>query len=75
MTDRSLIQAAMWASKQPADRIAFKSAGAVRKLAMRCGMCEHGWTAPNFRVGDVCPNCKSDEIEPLSGTSASREGA
>ncbi len=29
MTDRSLIQAAMWASKQPADRIGFQSAGAV----------------------------------------------
>ncbi len=27
--DRSLIKAAMWASKQPADRITFQSAGAV----------------------------------------------
>ncbi len=27
--DHSLIKAAMWASKQPADRIAFQSAGAV----------------------------------------------
>ncbi len=34
MTDQSLTQAAMGASKQPADRIGFQSAGVVRKLTL-----------------------------------------